>query len=271
MKLAELQALLYRLITAPGGVAEGLVAERGLPPGGLEELIVGDARMAARERVAIYADAYFYRLLEVLREDYAATLAVVGETAFHNLVTGYLAAYPPTARVIQEAGRALPDYLRRHPLNEARPYLAELAAFERALSEVFQAADGPALEAAALGAVAPHAWGALRLRTHPAVRVLRCEWKVAETYRSYERGEGVVAAARGRHELLISRKDDRVFYRELEAGEGDALRLAMGGTTFGAMCEVIAAARGDAEVAAVISRLLGSWIAAGVLSADAPA
>jgi hypothetical protein len=51
LDLKRLQELLYRLITAPSGVAEGLAGESALPPGGLDKLVAGDDRMTAAERV----------------------------------------------------------------------------------------------------------------------------------------------------------------------------------------------------------------------------
>ena len=92
--LRQLQALLYRLIVAPNGVAEALADDRD--PIDLDEVIVGDARITAAERIGIYADAYFFRLLDALKEDYPATLALLSGDEFHNLISGYLLAYPPT-------------------------------------------------------------------------------------------------------------------------------------------------------------------------------
>jgi len=95
-QLKDLQNLLYRLITAPSGVAEGLGAEHSLREGGLAALVDGDERLSAEARVDVYADMYFYRLLEVFKEDYPATLAVLGEANFHNLITAYLIEHRPS-------------------------------------------------------------------------------------------------------------------------------------------------------------------------------
>ena len=79
MNLRELQALLYQRITDPDGTNESIGEERGLASGVLEALVHGDERLSAFERVDIYANAYFYRLLECLGEDFPATLAVLGD------------------------------------------------------------------------------------------------------------------------------------------------------------------------------------------------
>src|SRR5580700_1401821 len=108
--LRRLQEILYRLIVAPRGVEEGLAHEPALPPGGLEDLVAGDDRMTRVERVEVYANGYFYRLLEVLKEDFPATLAVAGADNFHNLVTGYLVDYPPTQASVYYLGLDFADY-----------------------------------------------------------------------------------------------------------------------------------------------------------------
>src|SRR3984957_18795497 len=153
--LKELESLLYRLIPAPSGVAEGLATERDLSAGGLDAIVLGDDRLSAEARVDIYANMYFYRIRDALKEDFPATLAVLGDDNFHNLVTGYLLEYPPTQPSISECGRHLANYLQRHPMRERAPFIADLAQLERASAEVFQGPDAAALEPVALRSIAP--------------------------------------------------------------------------------------------------------------------
>ena len=110
-QLKNLQSLLYRLITAPSGVAEGLAAEQDLGAGGLDAIVLGDDRLSSEARVDIYANMYFYRILDALKEDFPATVAVLGDDNFHNLVTGYLLEYPPTGPSITHSGSHLAEYL----------------------------------------------------------------------------------------------------------------------------------------------------------------
>src|SRR5258707_11424315 len=119
--LKQLQNLLYRLITPDCGVAQGLASERRMPAGGLDAIVLGDDRLSAEERVDIYANMYFYRLLDVLKEDFPATLRVLGDDNFHNLATGYLLEYPPTEPSVMYCGRNLAAFLRNHPLRKDAP------------------------------------------------------------------------------------------------------------------------------------------------------
>ena len=187
--LKTLQALLYRLITAPEGVAAGLAAEGALGAiilGDLEKIIESDDRLSATERLEIYANAYFYRILDCLKEDFPATLVTLGADNFHNLVTGYLIEYPPTEPSISYAGRHLAEFLRHHPMRERWPFIGDLAWLERTLIEVFHAAEAEPLSAEAMRAVAPDDWPALAMRTHPALAIVDCDWRVDELLREVE-------------------------------------------------------------------------------------
>lgn len=269
MELARLQSLLCRLITSPNGIAEGLANEDAATADGIERLIVGDRRLSAQERLGIYADAYFYRLLDVLREDYPATLAILGADNFHKLVTGYLLEYPPSEPSIFYAGQYLADFLTDYPSNESQPFLSELARLERTLLESFNSVDAVPLDGAAMAAIAPAQWPAIAMKTHPAARILDCEWRVEGVLRAVQADMPWAAPKRGPVTILIWRQKSQVFYREMESGEIGALKLAREGTTFAAMCEVIASESGKAEPLARINHLLSRWLAAGILVSSA--
>jgi hypothetical protein len=262
--LQELQSLLYRLITAVSGVGEGLAAEDGLAPGGLGAIVLGDQRLSAEERVDIYANMYFYRLLDVLKEDFPATLQVLGGDNFHNLVTGYLLEYPPTEPSVYFCGRKLSDYLRDHPTTANAPFAADLAMLERAMVEVFHAADSVALDAEAMRMIAPNEWPALQLQMPPASRILALDWKVAELLAGFEAKRKWEHPEHAAAKVLVWRGSAHVFYRELEAIEVRALAAASRGATFAEICDLVAA---DCPINTVaeLNRLLARWLQDGVL------
>lgn len=271
--------MLYRLITAPEGVAAGLAAEgahRPLELDELDELIVGDDRLSAAERLEIYANAYFYRILDCLKEDFPATLKTLGADNFHNLITGYLIEYPPTQPSIAEAGRHLAEFLRDHPMRERWPYVADLARLERTLIEVFNAAEAEPLGAEAMRAIAPDDWPALAMRTHPALAIVDCEWRVDEVLREIEAAtpeSGQLphgAPAREAVSVLVWRRDSQVHYRALARAERAALELASAGASFAAICDAVAATCGEddrTQPVALINRLLTRWLSEGLLVA----
>jgi hypothetical protein len=269
--LAQLQFLLYRLFTAPNGIDEGLSRENHLDTAGLEQIILGDERLSARERLEIYANAYFYRLLGVLREDFPRTTAILGEADFHNLITGYLIDYPPSQPSLFEAGRYLADYLAAHPLLERFPFLADLARLERANLEVFHGPDAPALAAETLRELTPEQWPGIGLRLHPAARILDLRWRVDRLLDD----PGCTDPPEHREvTLLLWRREWNVRRRELNHGERAALRAAESGTEFSALCAAIetelAAAPADerpVDLPGLINRMLARWLSEGVFAA----
>jgi hypothetical protein len=90
MDLNQFQSLLYKFITSPEALTAGLSHDSGLPSDAMEIVVLGDERLSAHDRIDIYATAYFCRLLDCLREEFPATLAVVGPDNFAALVRDYL-------------------------------------------------------------------------------------------------------------------------------------------------------------------------------------
>src|SRR5438477_1826405 len=131
--LRELQILVYQLITRPDRLNGG--GHVACPFPDVEPVIRTSRNCADSERIAIYANAYFYRLLDCLMEDYPATLAVIGSTDFTGVTRDYLVSQPPTEPSIFHAGRNLAHFLWRHSISRRWPFIAELARLERATLE----------------------------------------------------------------------------------------------------------------------------------------
>jgi len=261
--LTSLQARIYRAVTAsPGGVTETPAGGIGA---GLEGMIRGDEQLSAVERIAIYADAYFYRLLDCLKEDFPATLAVVGQQEFEDLIRSYLAEYPPTEPSIFFAGRNLADFLAIHHLSDRWPFLAELARLERTLIEVFHDPDAPALSASQVHEIAPADWPTLSLRTHPALRMLDCEWRVNDVLRAVETATEWREPEPGPVFLLVWRQGTQVYYRELELPERAALEVTSRGADFATVCEAFTSWFDGEDPTTAINGILTRWLVDGLL------
>src|SRR5215472_13144893 len=265
-QLKDLQNLLYRLITAPSGVAEGLGTEHALPAGGLAALVDGDERLSAEARVDVYADMYFYRLLEALKEDYPATLAVLGEANFHNLITAYLIEHRPSEPSLRGAGKFVPDFLRRHPLRAQVPFVADLAMLERAITDVFCAADATPLEVSEMNALEPELWGAVKMRRIAASAVLRAHWRVGEVLRAVEEKRDWKSPGRERNRILVWRRNSRVSYREIASNEAAALAMLARTTKFANVCEVLARGLPQDQAPQAIRDTLARWLSEGLIT-----
>jgi hypothetical protein len=265
-RLAELQRLLTRLITAPEGVAQGLDAERAPIRGGLESIVASDVRLSAEQHLDIYANAYFYRLLDVLRENFPATATVAGADAFHNLITSYLVEHPPSEPSIVHCGQHLADYLRGYPLARGMPWLADLAAVEQAKLDVLHAPDAEVLGAAAMSAIPPSQWPKLQMRTQPAVKILSTSHDVAKVLSAIDDGRKWRRPPEGDFAILVWRHNDRVFHRSLDNVERAALKAVSTGARFERICTIIADQVGEERAPKKITTLLNRWLSDGILA-----
>lgn len=263
LALGELQSLLARLITSTEGVNTQLQGD-SLAPEKIEKIIHGDGRLGAVERLQIYATAYFHRLLECLKEDYPATLAVTGEDVFRALIAAYLAAHPSDSPSVFGVGRFLPDFIAHHWLAGQCPFLGDLARLERTLIEVFHAADAPPLTATELQHIPAERWDGLRLYPHPAVAILDCQWRVDELLDLAGTGGAIATPERRATAILVWRQDDEVYRRRVDCSERTALALIRQGETFGALCEAVAPLLGAGAVDEIKS-MLSRWLRDGLL------
>jgi len=272
--LADVQSQLYDLITAPEGAAKRL-KELGRAPSDLETIVRSSGQLSAVERVDVYANMYFFRILEVLADEYAKIVTLMGADAFHNLVTDYLLACRPAHPSLREVGARLPGFLAQHPLAEDRPWLSELARLERLRLELFDGPDAEALTLDAVRALPPDALPELALRAVPCHATLRTEYAIAPLWRALEKGRAERVEeddtpgdpAKVAETILIWRQQFTVFHRVVDPDEVLCLPLLRDGATFAAVCEQVL---GDAPAETAAQRafeLLARWLGDGLLIA----
>jgi Putative DNA-binding domain len=263
MNLRELQTLVYELVAGPGP-ANGDNGH-GRPFREVARIIRSGRHLEPIEQINIYVSAYFYRLLECLKEEFPATLAVIGTNDFASLVREYLVWRPPTEPSIFYAGRYLAEFLRNHNLAKCRPFIAELARLERATLETFHASEAPILTDEEMRAIPAQQWPTIELRSHPGVEILRGQWRVSEVLSAVERGDAWGEPAQEKNAVIVWRRGTDVHYRIIEATETDALALLQKGASFAAICEAIASANSSSAQVVLIGQLLARWLADGII------
>lgn len=239
-------------------------------------LLHGDPPIAAHvqgelrpHRLRIYADAYRLRLLDVLGQDYPATKAVLGEEAFEALGADYLRAHPSAHPSVRHVGHAFAQWLSmRHGVPR---HLHQLARFEWAQGEAFDAADAPLLAIEHIHALPADAWPALRLRLQPGTRrlALQCNAPALAAALAGGRALPALRAHAPGHWLVWRSVDGGVQWRRLDADEAAALDAVAAGEPFARLCERMTAFHGDGGALRAAS-LLKRWLADGLLAAPFP-
>jgi len=230
------------LVRAPEGVERALES-RGEAGEEVAALFAGDERMPAVARLELYAGMYFYRLRDSLAEDFARTAAALGEARWHNLVTDYLVAHPPTRWSLRWAGEALPAFLRGHAYGAERPWLADAAALEWARNEAFQALDAEPMRVEDLVNVHPEVWPTLTFEAVPGTALTSSRWDLAAWW---DGAAEEPSEAPGGQVLLVWRDaEDDVRHEVLDAAAAEAARRLFSGAPFAEVCETWAPDEAD--------------------------
>ena len=175
LPLDRLQRWMQSVVVHPGTVEEavsGKGAAAAVPKGRVAEVILPSAHLQPLERLEIYHAMYPLRMEEALASDYPGLKHFLGDDGFMRLVQDYVQEHPSRSFTLNPLGRRLPDYLETARGVRQRAFCRDLARLERALAEVFDAEETPALDEAAIVAVPEAAWEGARLRTIAAFRLL---------------------------------------------------------------------------------------------------
>ena len=230
--------------------------------------IANGPRLEATGRLDIYATGYRLRLIEVLDADYPALRALAGDDLFEQLASAYVKEHTSTFPNARWFGVHLPSFLATDPAFDSQPVLAEMAAFEWAMSLAFDSADDPVLAIADLVSVPSEAWSTLRFRVHSSLRRLELSWNVAAFWHAVTREEDVPEP-----ELLpnvatwiVWRRGLTTYFRSLDIGEAAALNTICTDGSFADLCEALCDWHEPDEVPACAMMLLKRWMDEGLIS-----
>jgi len=246
-ELERIQERFYAMVARGDSLAEA----RGL--------VVGDPRLRAETRMAVYRRMYVDRLVEALTDDFPKLAHVIG-AAFEPLLREYVRACPPNSPTLRDVGARLPGFLAGRPASPA--WHAELAALEWARVDVFDAADAATLAAPSLDAMTPEQFPGLWLRLVPASSVLSFGHPVDDVWSAIEDGVEVAKPSRRSRTVLVWRRAEQVLHRALEEDEASLAPALQVGTTFEAICEELAS---HADPPARAIELLLRWSASEIL------
>ena len=230
--------------------------------------VLGTEQVGAAERLAIYADGYRLRLLEALDTDFPGLHALLGDTQFDALGRAYIVAHPSPYFSLRWYGDRLSEFLGTTEPYSKYPAFAEMAQFEWAKSDAFDAAEDTVAGIADMATIPPADWPGLRFRPHPSVRRLDLRWNVPTVWKAIDTGEAPPALEGAEYPIawLVWRQDLLTYFRSLsvhEAWAWDALRR---GDNFAALCEGLCEWINAPEVAVHAAGLLKQWLTDGLIA-----
>jgi Putative DNA-binding domain len=281
-ELDQIQRWMQAVITHPGEIEEGLASADArshidVGPDDLERVVTRSQALTAADRLRVYGNAYYARLLECLREEFAVLAHALGQELFDEFATSYLQAYPSRSYTLNHLGANFPRYLAETCPTEAdesgwTAFIIDLATLERTYSEVF---DGPGpenrkpLSAEALLAVPPERWVDARLILTTEFRLIELRSPVHEYIRAVRRKEDPSPPSPAETLLAVHRRDYVVRRHPLTRPQYTLLDAIRSGATVGEAIERAADAAGpDADTAlADLWTWFRKWAAEGLFQA----
>ncbi|MEK7206338.1 MAG: DNA-binding domain-containing protein [Pseudomonadota bacterium] len=230
--------------------------------------VVGTDKASAEQRLAIYYDAYRLRLLEALDSNYPVLHGWTGDEEFEKLGLAYLAAHPSTHFSIRYFGHELARFLAASEAYRDKPFLSEMAQFEWAMSEAFDALDSALVRLEDMAAMAPESWPGLRFKMQDSVHRLNLAWNVPVIWKAIDAEQAPEEPQRSEYprSWLLWRQDLKTYFRSLSVDEAWALDAAANGGTFAMICEGLCEWIDAQHVAAHAAGLLKQWILDGLIS-----
>jgi len=269
--LSLIQQWMQAAIMHPGGVADGMSSPQAreyldVDVAEIERVITRSRAMSAVDRLQVYGNAYFARLIECLREGFPVVRHALGDDAFDAFAVGYLQNHPSRTYTLTQLGSDFPKYLAETaPSNEEMPeswfdFAVELARFEQAVGEVF---DGPGSEGQSplnvqeLLALPQERLLEVRLECAPSLRLIRLECPVHRYYDAVRRELDAIPPGPEEIHLALVRRRYVVRHHELSKTGYELLARLADGESLGVALAVVIA---DGNVSpGSISSDLRSW------------
>jgi hypothetical protein len=233
--------------------------------GDIKNKIIGTEKVSSEIRLAIYGNAYRYRLIDALSDNYPSVHTLLGDESFYNDGINYIAAYPSRHFSIRYFGSHLEQFLAEE--YQDNRVLAEMARFEWALRDAFDSDDKETLTLDALQTIPPEAWVNLRFTLHPSVARLNLEWNIPQLWSAIEHETGQIPFEQAEYPIpwLIWRKDLKTYYRSLDVDEAWALDAIMQGQSFSEICTGVCEWVDEAHAPERVAGFIATWLDADLI------
>jgi hypothetical protein len=233
----------------------------------LAQRVVDQGQVSTATRLHIYSNAYRMRLREAIDNDHPILGMYLGDDLFDQMVAGYIDQNPSTTYSLRYFADQLPAFLQVAPPFYEYPLIAELARFERALLDAFDAPDSASITLAHLQQRPPESWPGMRFRFHPSVQRFDCQWNTVETWQALKKELAPPAPTKQIDCCwLLWRNQDRLTeFLSLPLWHQALLNAALAGEDFAGLCELLLQFVSEEEVSPLALQTISQWIDSGII------
>lgn len=220
------------------------------------------ADFAPQMQLAVYTEAYRYRLFDVVAEDYPVLAHYLTAPVFETLLWAFIAATQPDHFNIGRFALKLPGFIQTALPEDG--FAHALCQLETLVAQMTDPAETPVLEASQLQGLTPEGLMDLQLRPRAALTLVKFSYEVNAYYQAVMDEAPTPAAEPADEYLVVYRHEDVVWRMTLEAQEFTLLSTLFSGATVG---EALAAL--DDEAGPAVMAYFSKWMRNGLLAAPA--
>ena len=230
----------------------------------IESINCGDANIN-KQRLDIYCHAYRLRIIEAMLEDFPGFKAFVGVDILRTMLSDYLESHPSTFFSLRDVGKHFATFLKQQSKYSEHKVYYDMARYEWAFVEAFDAADIPSCTVQELMQLPQETWGELKFQLHPSVQVLQFHNNIPSLVNQLRLTENkaevpTIKFYEQTQTWLVWRKENEPYFANQDDSASLMLRGIAEGYDFAQCCESLCELHEEGEVAQVAVNILVNWL-----------
>ena len=243
---------MQEVITHPEGIGAGETSAAArrhvdLGAGTIERMIGSSRNLTPRQRLQIYSNMYFWRLIDILAEEYPTVRHVLGPPRFGRLAVAFLAAHPSRSYSLNHLSARFPEFIRSEAETPRAGCFWRTSRASKGPWRRCSTPDVRPLTTRAFRSIPMKRWATGRIRMTPALRLLALDHPV-DAFMAAVREERHADVPRPKKEwLAVFRSGYSVWRARLSEERFTLLGALLAGRTLPEAFEACAALKGFDE------------------------
>ncbi len=224
--------------------------------------LVRPVKGTLQERLAVYSNAYIWRLVDALAQEFGLLAKFLGDEAFTELAEAFVDANPSRFYSIAKFSEPFIPFLTTTAPYSEKQYLCELAQLIKGLSVCLEAENAPCLSIKALAEIPEQNWPSLCFKFHPSVHYFHFNYNTYTIWQALVQETPRPELQKIQTYCVVWRKDLQAYAIAITEAEALALTQLSQGFCFADVCEAIynKGHLQESQAAHFVANLLAKWL-----------
>lgn len=232
--------------------------------------IKAKAEITPHDQLAVYVNAYRYRLYDVTAEEYPVLKYYVGEERFDRLLKDFVNIVHSNHFNVGRYSSLLPEFLAQTAMVDN--FALEIAHLENVISQLVDWPETTVLEASDLAHITPEILMETVLYPRQALQLMAFNYPVNSYYRGVMEEKQPAMPQQEKAFLVVFRHEDAVWRMDVEENEYYLLQKLFAGSTIGSALDLLQTELSlpEDELATNLSLWFSRWMRNGLLAKNQP-